>query len=383
MVQPLQHRWLPQPCPLPQGCSLGEEAWDAGDARSKDREAQTTHSKERGAQTTHGPSEEGHGGLSTHRCLTEPIHVQVTCSQLQCSHLTHTLCTSLLPSGVAITAEARKQLRDCFKTARDPLPCSSGGGQGAVCPPQHPAPARARAAHPQPRHSISAGLGEDTLKDNASPKPAAHQGCGSRAGGRKGSPAVGPPCPSACLTHAEPRWPQRPSLGKQERRWGKTPGRAGSERGSGGTYPIPALRHAEALGGRGCSGGVGQAGGPGVGHSNAATGAKLSSALAQPSPGFIAEPQPRAEPSLALPPRQVWPPLRASAAMEPALSHWLPRELFMLQLAPNTLVYEGKTPGTVRYLLHLPSLGGRRQAGCLHSQPRTDTEPRPSPRPRP
>lgn len=28
--------------------------------------------------------------------------------------------------------------------------------------------------------------------------------------------------------------------------------------------------------------------------------------------------------------------------MQPALSHWLPRELFMLQLAPNTLVYEEK-----------------------------------------
>lgn len=92
-----------------------------------------------------------------------------------------------------------------------------------------------------------------------------------------------------------------------------------------------------------------------MGHGNAAPG--LSGALRwlSPSPGFIAEPQPCAEPSLALPPRQAWPPLRASAAMEPALSHWLPRELFMLQLAPNTLVYEEKTPGTVRYLLHLPS----------------------------
>lgn len=28
--------------------------------------------------------------------------------------------------------------------------------------------------------------------------------------------------------------------------------------------------------------------------------------------------------------------------MQPALSHWLPCELFMLQLAPNTLVYEEK-----------------------------------------
>lgn len=34
--------------------------------------------------------------------------------------------------------------------------------------------------------------------------------------------------------------------------------------------------------------------------------------------------------------------MQASAAMQPALSHWLPRELFMLQLAPNTLVYEEK-----------------------------------------
>jgi len=87
-----------------------------------------------------------------------------------------------------------------------------------------------------------------------------------------------------------------------------------------------------------------------------------------PSPGFIAEPQPCAKPSLSLPPRcdarprQVWPPLRASTAMEPALGHWLPPELFMLQLAPNTLVYEEKTPGTVRYPLHLPSFGRPRQA---------------------
>lgn len=102
VVQPLQHRWLPQPCPLPQGCSPGEEAWDAGDAGD-------AGSKERGAKTARSPSGEGHGGLSTHRCLTEPIHVQATCSQLQCSHLTHPLCTSLLPSGVAITAEAGKQ----------------------------------------------------------------------------------------------------------------------------------------------------------------------------------------------------------------------------------------------------------------------------------
>lgn len=34
VVQPLQHRWVPQPCPLPQGCSLGGEARDAGDASS-------------------------------------------------------------------------------------------------------------------------------------------------------------------------------------------------------------------------------------------------------------------------------------------------------------------------------------------------------------
>lgn len=131
---------------------------------------------------------------------------------------------------------------------RDSL-CSSGLGKGQC---QHTAPARATAAQPQPRHSISAGLGEDALKDNASPKPAAHRGCGSRAGRRKGSPAVGPPCPNACLTHAEPCRVQRPSLGKQERRWGKTPGeggREGSEQGSGGTYPIPALRHGEEPGG--------------------------------------------------------------------------------------------------------------------------------------
>lgn len=105
------------------------------------------------------------------------------------------------------------------------------------------------------------------------------------AGRRKGSPAVGPPCLNACLTHAEPCWVQRPSLSKRERRWGKTPGegrREGSEHGNGGTYPIPALRHGEEPGGRGCSGGVGQAGGPGVGHSDAAAGARLSSALAQP-----------------------------------------------------------------------------------------------------
>lgn len=81
VVQPLQHRWLPQPCPLPQGCSLGEEAWDAGDAGD-------AGSKERGAKETHNPSKESHGGLSSHRCLTEPIHVQATCSPLQCSHLT-------------------------------------------------------------------------------------------------------------------------------------------------------------------------------------------------------------------------------------------------------------------------------------------------------
>lgn len=219
MVQPLQHCWVPQPCPLPQGCSLGEEAWDAGDARSKERVAQKTHS----------PSEEWHGAHSTHRCLTEPIHVQATCSLLQCSHLTHPLCTSLLPSGVAITAEARKQPRGCFKTARDPFPSAAQGvGKGQCAPHQHTTPARATAADPQPRHSISAGLREDMLKDNASPKPAAHQGCGSRAGRRKGSLAVGPPCPNACLPHAESCGVQRPSLGKQERHWGrKTPGKGG------------------------------------------------------------------------------------------------------------------------------------------------------------
>lgn len=86
------------------------------------------------------------------------------------------------------------------------------------------------------------------------------------------------------------------------------------------------------------------------------------------SPRFIAEPQPCAKPSLSLPPRraaqprQVWPPLRASAAMEPAASHWLPRELFMLQLAPNTLVYEEKPPGTTQHSLHLPSSGRPRPA---------------------
>lgn len=96
-----------------------------------------------------------------------------------------------------------------------------------------------------------------------------------------------------------------------------------------------------------------------------------------PSPRFIAEPQPCAKPSLSLPPRrdaqpqQVWPPLWVSAAMEPALSHWLLQELFMLQLAPNTLVYEEKMPGTMRYLLHLPSFSRPRQAGvpgqgCTH-----------------
>lgn len=49
--------------------------------------------------------------------------------------------------------------------------------------------------------------------------------------------------------------------------------------------------------------------------------------------------------------------------MEPALSHWLPLELCTLQLAPNTLVYEEKVPGTMQYLLHLLSFGRPRQEG--------------------
>lgn len=93
---------------------------------------------------------------------------------------------------------------------------------------------------------------------------------------------MGPPCPNARLTHAEPCWVLNPSLGKQERQAGKHLGKEGSEHGNGGTYPIPALRHGEELRGRGCSGNVGQAGGPGVGHGNAAAGMKLSSVLAQP-----------------------------------------------------------------------------------------------------
>lgn len=87
--------------------------------------------RQQGERGTDNPSEEGHGGL------TEPIHVLATCSPLQCSHLTHPLCTSLLPSGVAITAEAGKQLRGCFKTARDPLPLQLRGWARGSTQPQH------------------------------------------------------------------------------------------------------------------------------------------------------------------------------------------------------------------------------------------------------
>lgn len=81
--------------PFAAGMLAGEEAGDAGDAGD-------AGSKERGAQTTQSPSKEGHGDLSTHRCLTEPIYVQATCSPLQCPHLTHpsapACCHRVLPS---------------------------------------------------------------------------------------------------------------------------------------------------------------------------------------------------------------------------------------------------------------------------------------------
>lgn len=123
VVQPLQHRWVPQPSPLPQGCSLGEEAWDAGDAGDAD-------SKQGGAQTTHSPSEEGHGGRSTHRCLTEPIPVQATSSPLQYSHLTQpsppACCHQVLPSPQR--PESNRGVAS--KQPETPSLYSSGVGQG-------------------------------------------------------------------------------------------------------------------------------------------------------------------------------------------------------------------------------------------------------------
>lgn len=186
-MQPLQHRWVPQPCPLPQGCSLGEEAWDAEDEGSK----------ERGAQKTHSPSEEEHEAHSTHRHLTEPIHVQATCSAAVLPPPSPPLHQPVA-IGCCHHRRGQKAIKGLLQNSQRPSPSAAQGvGKGQCAPHQHTTPARATAACPQPRHSISAGLGEDMLKDNASPKPAAHQGCGSRAGRRKGSPAVSPPCPNA------------------------------------------------------------------------------------------------------------------------------------------------------------------------------------------
>lgn len=82
-----------------------------------------------------------------------------------------TLCTSLLPSGVAITAEARKQLRGCFKTSRETLFLQLRGGQGAV-----------------PAHSPSTG-------HSSSPSASAQHLCRAR-GGR----AQGQCVPKTCST---------------------------------------------------------------------------------------------------------------------------------------------------------------------------------------
>lgn len=198
-------------------------------------------------------------------------------AQLQCSHLPHLLCTSLLPSGVAITAEARKQSRGCFKTARDPLPLQPRGwGRGNVPPisaqPQHGPQllaqhlCRARGGHAQgqrvPKTCSTSGMRQQGWEKEGLPSS------------ESSLPQCPTPSPAGCKG---PAWVSTRDTGA-----GKHLGREGSEHGNGGTYPIPALRHGEELGGRGCSGSVGQAGGPGVGHGNTAAGAKLSSALAQP-----------------------------------------------------------------------------------------------------
>lgn len=48
------------------------------------------------------------------------------------------------------------------------------------------------------------------------------------------------------------------------------PEKEGSKHGKRGTYPIPALRHGEEPGGRGCAGRAGRVRGVGAGHSGAA-----------------------------------------------------------------------------------------------------------------
>lgn len=147
-------------------------------------------------------------------------------AQLQCSHLPHPLCTSLLPSGVAITAEARKQSRGCFKTARDPLPLQPRGWARGSVPP----------ISTQPQHGpqlLALNLGTASLPGSGrtcsrTTRPPDLQHIRDAAAGLGEGRAPQQWVLPAPMPHAEPCWVQRPSLSKHERHWGrKTPEKGG------------------------------------------------------------------------------------------------------------------------------------------------------------
>lgn len=223
------------------GCRGCTQQRERGTNNPSKRGAKAIHSKERGAQTAHSPSEEGHGGLSTHRCLTEPTHVQATCSPLQCSHLTHPLCTSLLPSGVAITAEARKQLRACFKTGRDPVPLQLGGWARGSVPPSAHSPSTGRSCSPSAwaQHLCRPRGGH--AQGQCVPKTCSTSGMRQQGWGKEGLPSRGSSLPQ-CLPdprRALPAAKAQPGQAAEtlgQNTWG---GKEGGRAASRGTRYLP------------------------------------------------------------------------------------------------------------------------------------------------
>lgn len=150
---------------------------------------------------------------------------------------------SLLPSGVAITAEARKLLRGCLKTARDPVPLQlRGWARGSVPPPAH-SPSTGHSCHPQPQHLCRARGGH--AQGQCVPKTCSTSGMRQQGWDKQKLPSSGFSLPQ-CLPD-----PRRTLLGTEVRRWGKTPGEGERAASRGTAVPTPSQHSGMARNGAG------------------------------------------------------------------------------------------------------------------------------------
>lgn len=267
-VQPLRRCRVPPPCPLPQGRTPA----GSGSGRRERRQ--------RGAGGADNPRPGrglARGGHSTPRCLREPRPGRRSRLPLRGSHLARPLHSSPLPSGAAVAAEAG--IGGIASQQQETLCLSSPGG-GSVSPlrPQQPAPAQPAAA--AAALAPPAGLGTASPPGSGRTRSRTMRPQNLR---RVRDAALGLGAgrlwSSASPPHQHLPGPRQAPLGAkvQPGRAGEvlgqnSSGREGSKQGHRGTYPIPALGHGEEAGGRGCSGRVGQARGPGAGHGSAAGG---------------------------------------------------------------------------------------------------------------